>query len=195
MVNRWGKIKTVTDFIFLGSKITLDVDCSHEIKTHLLFEWKAIRNLDSVFKSRDIIKAMFFSRSHVEMWQLDYKEDWLLKNWCFWTMVLEATWESLGQKGDQPVNSKRNQSWIFIERTDAEGEAPVLEPFDEISQLIEKDSDAEKDWEQGEKEAAEDGWMASLTQWTWVWVDSRRCEGQGSLVCCRPWGHKESDTS
>ena len=98
------------------------------------------------------------------MWELDHKEGWASKNWCFQTLVLENTLRSpLGSKEIKPVNPKGNQSWIFIERTDAEGEAPVLEPFDEISQLIEKDSDAEKDWEQGEKEAAEDGWMASPT--------------------------------
>ena len=108
-----------------------------------------------------------FSSGHVQMWELDHKEGWASKNWCFQTLVLENTLRSpLGSKEIKPVNPKGNQSWIFIERTDAEGEAPVLEPFDEISQLIEKDSDAEKDWEQGEKEAAEDGWMASLTQWT-----------------------------
>ena len=135
-----------------------------------------------------------FSSGHVQMWELDHKEGWASKNWCFQTLVLENTLRSpLGSKEIKPVNPKGNQSWIFIERTDAEGEAPVLEPFDEISQLIEKDSDAEKDWEQGEKEAAEDGWMASLTQWTWVWVDSRRCEGQGSLVCCSLQGLKKLD--
>ena len=109
------------------------------------------------------------------MWELDHKEGWASKNWCFQTVVLEKTLESpLESKEIKPVNPKGNQSWIFIGRTDAEGEAPILWPFDENSWLIEKDSDAGKDWGQEEKGAAEDAWMASSTQWTWVWVDSRR---------------------
>ena len=92
-------METVSDFIFLGSKITADVDCSHEIKRHLLLGRKAMKNLDSVLKSRDItlpakvclVKAMVSFSSHVWMWELDYKESWVSKNWCFWTVVLEKT--------------------------------------------------------------------------------------------------------
>jgi len=92
--------ETVTDFLFVGSKITADGDCSHEIKRHLLFEWKVMTNLDSILKTRDITnkgpssQSYGFSTSHVWMWELDYKESWALKNWCFWTVVLEKTLES-----------------------------------------------------------------------------------------------------
>ena len=117
-------LETVTDFIFLGSKITADGDCSHEIKRRLLLVRKSMTNLDSILKSRDItlltnvciVKAMVFSSSHVWMWKLDYKESWPLKNWCFWIVVLEKTLESpLDCKEIQPVHPKGNQSWVFIE--------------------------------------------------------------------------------
>ena len=117
-----------------------------------------------------------FSSCHVWMWELDHKEDWAVKNWCFWTVVLEKTLESLLDcKEVQPVNPKGNQPWIFIGRTDAEAEAPVLWPPDAKIQLIGKDSDAGKDWGQekwGDRGWA--GWMASLTQWTWIWANSGR---------------------
>ena len=88
-----------------------------------------------------------FSSSHVYVWELDYKESWVLKNWCFWTVVLEKTLESpMDSEEIKPVNLKRNQSWIFIGRTDAEAEAPLLWPPDLKSQFIGKDSDAIKDW-------------------------------------------------
>ena len=110
-------METVTDFNFLGSKITADGDCNHEIKRCLLLGRKAITNLDSILKSRDItlptkihlVKAMIFSSSHVQMWVLDYKETWAPKNWCFWTVVLEKTLESpLDCKEIKPVNPKGN---------------------------------------------------------------------------------------
>ena len=116
-----------------------------------------------------------FSSSHVWMWELDYKETWAPKYWCFWAVVLEKTLESpLDCKEIQPVNPKGNQSWIFIGRTDAEAEAPILWPPDAKSWLIGKDPDAGKDWQWEEKGMTEDeiGWMASLTQWTWVWISS-----------------------
>ena len=103
------------------------------------------------------------------MWELDYKESWAPKNWCFWIVVLEKTLESpLDCKEIQPVHSKGDQSWVFIGRTDVEAETPILRPPDVKSWLIWKDSDAggeggNRGW---------DGWMASLTQWVWVWVDS-----------------------
>ena len=119
-----------------------------------------------------------FSSSHAWMWELDYKESWVLKNWCFnIELVLEKTLESsLDCKEIQPVHPKGNQSWIFIvRRTDIEAEAPILWPPDAKSWLIWKDSDAGKDWKQEEKGTTGwDGWMASLTQWTWVWVNSSR---------------------
>ena len=122
------------------------------------------------------------------MWRLDHKEDWSLKNWCFWTVVLEKTLESpLDCKEIQPVNLNGNQPWIFIGRTDAQAEAPILWPSDVKSQLIRKDPDAGKDWRQEEKrmrcldDREWDGWVASLTQWTRVWANSRRWWRTGKL--------------
>ena len=141
------KVETVTDFIFLGSNITVDDDCSHEIKRCLLLGRKAITNLDSILKSRDItlptkvhiLKAGVFPGVVVQMWELNYKEGWAPKNWCFWTVVLEKTLESPLDSKIKPVNRKGNQSWIFIGRTDAEAEAPILWPPDAKSRLIGKD--------------------------------------------------------
>ena len=104
-------------------------------------------NLASILKSRDItlltkvfiVKAMVFSSSHVWMWELDYKESWALKNWCFWTMVLEKTLKSpLDSKAIQPINPKGNQSWIFIGRSDAEAETPILWPLMRTTDSLEK---------------------------------------------------------
>ena len=110
------------------------------------------------------------------MWELDHKEGWAPENWCFRTVVLERTFETPSDsKKINPVSLKGNQPWIFIERTDAEAEAPILWPPDAKSQLIGKDPDAGKGLEQEEKRAAEDeidGWMASPTQYTWA--SSRR---------------------
>ena len=114
-----------------------------------------------------------FSSSHVWMWELDYKESWAPRNWCFWTVVVEKTLESpLDCKEIQPVHPKGDKSWVFIGRTDVEAEAPVLWPPDVKSWLIWKDPDAGKDWGREEKGRGWDGWMASPTQWTWVWVDA-----------------------
>ena len=138
-----------------------------------------------------------FSSSHVWMWELDCKEGWVLKNWGFWTVVLGKTLESpLDCKEIQPVYSNGNQSWIFIGRTDAEAETPILWP-DVKNWLTGKDTDAGKDWRQEEKGTTEDdivGWHH--------WLDRHEFEeapgvgdGQGSLVYYSPWGHKESDTT
>ena len=116
-----------------------------------------------------------FSSDHVWMWELDYKEGWALKNWCFWTVVLEKTLESpLDCKEIQAVHPKGDKSWVFIGRTDIEAETPILWPPDLKSWVIWKDPDAGKDWRREEKGTIEDemGWMTSLTQWTWVWVNS-----------------------
>ena len=137
-----------------------------------------------------------FSSDLVWMWELDYKESWTPKNWCFWTMVLEKTLESpFDCKEIKPISPKGNQSWIFIRRTDAEDEAPILWPPDVKSQLIREDLDAGNDWRQVEKGKAEDEMVA------WHhWLNGHEFEqapgdgeGQGSLVCCGPWGRKESD--
>ena len=116
-----------------------------------------------------------FSSSQGWMWELYHKESWALKNWCFWTVVLEKTLASpLDWKKIQPVHPKGNQSWISIGRTDAEAETPILLPPDAKSWLIWKDPDAGKDWRWEEKGTTGlDGWMSSPTQWTWVWVNSR----------------------
>ena len=143
---------------------------------------------------------MVFSSSHIWMWDLDHKEGWVLKNWCFWTVVLEKTLESpLDCKEIQPVHPKGNQFWISIRRTDAnaEAEAPILWSPDAKSWLIKKDPDAGKDWRQKEKGTTEDetvGWHHQLNghEFEQALGDGK---GQGSLVCCNRWVHKESDTT
>ena len=167
------KLEAVIDFIFLGSKITADSDCSNEIKSYA------------------------FSSSHVQMCELDHKEGWALKNWCFRIVVLEKTLESPLNSKIKPANSKGNQPWIFTAKTDAKAEAPIFWPPDVKGQLTGKDHDSGKDWGQGEKVATEDemvGWHH--------WLNGHEFEqtpgdgkGQGRLVCCSPWGHKESDTT
>ena len=130
------------------------------------------------------------------MWHLDCEESWALKNWCFWTVVLEKTFESpLDCKEIQPVHSKGNQSWVFIGRTDAETETPILWPPHVKSWLIGKDSDARKDWGQEEKGTIQDemaGWHHRLNGHEFVWTLGVG-DGQGGLACYDTWGHKESD--
>ena len=161
-------------------------------------------NLDSIVKSRDItlptrsIQSNYgFSCSHVWMWKLDYKERWAPKNWCFWTVVLETFESPLDCKEIQPVHPKGNQSWIFIGRTDAVAETPILWPPDVKNWLIGKDHDAGKDGRQEEKRMTEDemvGWHHQLHRHEFVQALGVG-DGQGSLACCSPWGRKESDTS
>ena len=163
-------METVRGFIFLGSKITADGDCNHEIKRRLLLGRKVMTNLDSILNSRDItlltevylVKATVFYSSHVWMWKLDYKESWALKNWCFWTVVLETALESsLDCQEVKPVNPRGNQSWIFIGRTDTKAETPTIWPSDAKNWLIWKNPDAGKDWRQEEKGMTENemvGW-------------------------------------
>ena len=132
------------------------------------------------------------------MSELDYKEGWRPKNWCFWTVVLEKTLESpLNCKKIKPVKPKRNQSWIFIGRTDAEAEAPILWPPNAKSWHIGKDPDAGKDWRQVEKGMTEDemvGWHHQLNGHEFEQAPGVG-DGQGSLVCCSPWGRTELDTT
>ena len=191
----WEMMETVRDFIFLGSKITADGDCSHEIKRCLLLGRKFMTNLDSILKSRDNTnkglssQSYCFSSDQVWMWELDYKESWALKNWCFWTVVLEKILESpLDCKEIQSIHPKGNQSWIFIGRTAAEAETLILWPPDAKNWLIGKDPDAWKEWGQEEKGKTEDemvGWHHQLNGHEFEQVPGVG-DGQGSLVCWSP---------
>ena len=162
-------METVADFILRVSKITADGDCSHETKRCLLLGRKSMTNLESILNSRDItlptkvclVKAMVFPVV-VYGCELYQKESWAPKNWCFWTVVLEKTLESsLDSEEIQPVHPKWNQSWVFIGKTDAEAETPILWLPDAKNWLIGKDPDAGKDWRWEEKGSTEDemvGW-------------------------------------
>ena len=176
-------MEAVTYFIFLDSKITADGDCSHEIKRYLLLGRKAITNLDSMLKNRcyfankdSYSQSYGFSSSHVWMWKLDCKESWVPKGWCFWTVVLEKTLENLLDcKEIQWVYPKGNHSWIFIGRTDAEVEAPVL------GHLMWRAHSLERTLMLGKIEGRRKSgqlsirWLyASSAQWTWVWANSGR---------------------
>ena len=200
-----GKMCKLSDFIFLDSKITVDSG-SHEMRRCLLLGRTAITNLDSELKSRDItfptkvhiVKAMVFPiiiYGH-ESWTIKKAEPW--KKRRFRSVVLEKTLESpLDCKEIKPVNPKGNQPWIFIGRTDAEAEAPILWPPDVKSWLIWKDPDAGKDWGQEEKGVTEDemaGWHHRLNEHEFEQTQGDS-EGQRSLACCCLWGHKESDTT
>ena len=160
-------------------------------------------NLDSILKSRHFFakkglscQNYGFSSSHVWVWELDHKESWVLKKWCFWTVVLEKTLESpLDCKEIQPVHPKGDQSWVFIGRTDVEAETLILWPPDEKSWLIWKDLDAGKDWGQEEKGMTEDemvGWHHWLNGHGFGYTPGFG-DGLGGLACCSSWGHKESD--
>ena len=186
-------------FYFLGSKSTAGGDYSHEIKRCLLLGRKPMTNLDNILERRDITlptkvhlsQSCGFSSSRVWMWDLDYNENWALKNWCFWTMVLEKTLESpLDCKEIQPVHPKGNQSWIFIGRTVAEAAPPILWPPDVKNWLTVKDPDAGKDWRQDEKGTTEDEmirWHHQLEQHEFKEVLGVG-DGQESMTCCRKWG-------
>ena len=169
-------MERVIDFIFLGSKITTDGDCSHEIKRCLLLRRKAVTNLGSLIlhsscnsyiltllcQQKSIWLKTCFSSSHVWMWESNHKEGWVPKNWCFQSVVLEKTLENpLNCKKMKPVNPKVNQTWGFIGRTDVEAEVPILWSPDAKSQLTGKDPVAGKVWRQEEKGTTEDemvGW-------------------------------------
>ena len=183
-----------------GSKITADGNCSHEIQRRLLLERKVMTNLDNILKSRNItlptkvclVKAMVFPvvMFGCESWTIKKVE--CLRNWCFQTVMLEKTLENpLDSKEIQPVNPRGNQCWIFIERTDAEAETPIPWSPDAKNWLVGKDPDAGKDWRQEEKGMIEDEIVHRHNGHEFeqaLGVD----DGQGSLVCCGPWGRKES---
>ena len=198
MENRWGNYGNSDRFFWGGYKITEDDDCSHEIKRCLLFGRKAMTKLDSVFKSKKHQfadngpprQSYIFSSSHVWMWVLDHKEGWVLKKlWCV---------ESSLYCKIKPVNPKGNQSSIFIGKTDVEAVTPILWPHNAKNWLIGKDPDA--GWERlkvgGEgDDRGWDGWMASLTLWTWVRVGSRSWWWTGKPGMLESMGYKELDTT
>ena len=171
-------------------------DCSHKIKRQsLLLGRKGMTKVDSIFKSRDIslltkvhiVKAMAFP----VVQELDHKEGWAPKNWCFQTVLLKTLESSLGSKEMKPVNPKGNQSWVFIEMTDAEAEVPILWPCDAKNWLIWKNPDAGKDWRQEEKRTTENkmiGWHHWLNEHEFKQTKGNS-EGLGSLKCWSPWGH------
>ena len=198
-------METVRNFIFSGSKITVDCDCSHEIKRHSFPEWKVITNLDSIlikkqrhhFANKGLYRQSYiFCSSHVWIWELDYKEGWMPKNWCFGTVMLQKTLESqMDCKERKLVNPKGNQPWIFNGKTNVE--APILWLSVSKSWLIGKDADVGKGWRQEEEEATQEeivGWYHQLNghEFEQTPGDSG---GQRSLVCYGPLGRKESDTT
>ena len=208
-INSWQidgeTVETVADFIFMGSKITADGDCSHEINRCLLLGRKVMTNLDSILKSRDstlstkvcLVKAMVFP---VVMYGC---ESWTIKKSehrfrCFWTVVLQKTLESpLDCMDVQTVHPKGDQSWLFIGRTDVQAEIPILWPPDAKNWFIGKDPDAGKDWGQEKKRMTEDemiGWHHWLDEHGLGWTPGVS-DGQGGLACCGSWGCKESDTT
>ena len=146
-------VETVSDFIFLGSKITADGDCSHEIKRDAPWKESYDKPREHIKKQRHHLankgpysQSYGFPSSHIWMWEVDHKEGWALKNWCFQIGVLQKTLEScLDSKEIKLANAKGNQPWIFIGKTDAEAETPILWPSDAKSQLIGKDPNAVKD--------------------------------------------------
>ena len=183
MENRWGNNGN-SDTLFSWTPKSLQMmTAAMKLKDTCFLEeklWETTQYIKKQryhFANKGLSSQRYgFSSRHVWIWELDYKESWVLKNWCFRTVVLENTLESpLDSKEIQPVNPKGNQPWIFIRRTDAKAEAPIVWPPDEKSQLVRKDWCWErlKAGEQGD-DRGRDGWRASLTQRTWVWASSRR---------------------
>ena len=200
-------METVTDFIFLGSKITADDDCSHEIKRRLLLGRKAKTNLDSIIKSRDItlptkvhlVKAMVFPVVLYGMWELDHKEVWGQKNWCFSTVVLEKTHENpLDCKEIKPVNPKGNEFWLLIIKNWCWSWSSNT-----LATWCREPTHWKRPWcwerlkagGEGDNRGS-DGWMASPTRWIWVWASSGNCwwtSGRPGVL--QSMGCKESDTT
>ena len=171
-------MKAVTDFIFLGSKITADIDCSCEKKDSSSLgknyekPWEHTKNRDLLLPvNLCIVKAMALSRSRGWVRELDHKESWEPKNWCFWTVVLDKTLENpLNCKEIQPVHPKGNHSWIFFRKTNAEAEPQILWPPN--GKTLQKRPwcwKTLKAWGKGE-DRKHNCWVASTTWWTWVWA-------------------------
>ena len=198
-------MKTVREYFFGGVPESLQVvTAAMKLKKCLLLGRKVMNNLDSILKSRDItlptkihlVKAMVFQWSCMDG-ELDCEESWALKNWCFWTMVLEKTLGSpLDSKEIQPVNPKGNQSWTFIGKTDAEADTPILWP------PLRRTNSLGKTLMLGKIEGRRRGWQRM--RWLCGITDSmdrslsklwELVMDMGSLACCTSWGHKESDVT
>ena len=196
-------METVRDFILGGSKISTDGDCSHEIKRCLLLGRKVMTNLDSILRSRNItlltevclVKPMVFPVVvyGCENWTIkkaEHQRSDAFELWC-WRRLLRVLWTDC--KEIQPVHPNGNESWIFIGRTDAEAEIPVIWPPDMKNWVVWKDPDAGKDCGREEKWTTED----EMVRWH-PWLNEQVAgdgEGQESLACGSPWGHRESDTT
>ena len=196
--------KPVADFIFGGSQITADGDCSHEIKRRLLLGRKVMTNLNSILKSRDItlstkvrlVKAMVFPvvTYGSESWTIKKAERWRIdafELWC-WKRLLRVPWTA--RRSNHSI-LKKISPWVFIGRTDVEVETPILWPPDGKRWLIWKDPDAGKDWGQEEKGTTEDEmvrWHHWLNGHGFGWTLGVG-DGQGGLACCGSWGRKDSD--
>ena len=206
MANRWGNSGNSIQTLILGAPKSLQmVTSAMKLKDTCSLEEKLDQSRQHIKKHRHhfankgpFSQSYGFSSSHVWMWELDYKESWEPKKWCFWTAVLEKTLESpLDSKEIQPAHPKGNQPWIFIARTDAEAEALILWPPDSKNQLTGKDPDAGKDWRQEEKRMTEDekvGWHHRLNGHEFEKALGVG-DGQGSLACCSTWGCIELDTT
>ena len=204
MANRWGKKRKQWHILFPWAPRSLQtLTAAMKLKNTRSLKEKLLTTLDSVLKSKDItlptkvciVKAMVFLAAHTNVRDGPEEEGWAPKNWWFQTTVLEKTLESpLDCKEIQPVHPKGNQPWIFIGRTDAETEAPILWPLVAKSRLFGKDPNAGQDGRQKENRAAEDEMNTKHH-----WFNGHECEetpgdsGQGSLACCSPWGRKELD--
>jgi len=206
MANSWGNKGNSVRLYFLG----LQNHCRWWLQPwnwKMLSPWKEsydqtrqhVKKQRHYFANKGLSSQGYgFFSSHAWMWELDYKETWVLKNWCFWTVVLEKTLESpLDCKEIQPVYPKGDQSWVFIGRTHVEAETSILWPPHVKSWLIWKDPNAGKDWRLEEKGMTEDEMVGCFHQ-----LNEHEFEqapgvgdGQGSLACCSPWGRKESDTT
>ena len=194
MANRWRNNGNSDRLIFLGSKITAGGDCNHGLK--MIIPWKISydKPRQSIKKKRHYLPTrVCLVRLLLGMWELDHNEGWVLKNWCFWTVVLEKTPESpLNFEEIQPVNPKGSQPWIFIGKTDAETEA-----VNTLATLCKELIHWKRPWSwERSKSGGEgddrgwDGWMASSTQCTWVWVNLTIWCRTGKPDVLSPWGCK-----
>ena len=183
MANRWGNNENRLYFLGLQKSLQMVTEAMKLKDTWSLEEKlsptrQPIKQQIHYFANKGPSRQGYgFSSDHVWMWKLDYKESWVSRNWCFWTVVLEKTLESrLDCKEIQPVHPKGDQSWVFIERTDAEAETPVFWPPDQRTDSLEKTLMLGK-IDGGRRRVlfsrGWDGWMGSPTQWTWICVDSR----------------------